>query len=367
MMKILKMIKIAYRDRRIIRELCKHQSTFIKIKDSKREAVIRKGMRQGCNLSPLLFNIYIEQAIKECKEYCAGIKVNRMRIQMLRFADYIPIIAQDEIYLKRALESLNNILKNRYKIKINKKQVLVCYKDFENINIKMDDCALRQVSNFKYLLGSTIKKRKKNREDIVQRIREAKLMFNNKKLLLCSNNFSLEMKKTLIKSCIWSVALYGSETWTLGKNEERVINAFETRCWRKMLKIKWTDRITNKEVWVKEERLLLKMLNNGRHLWIGHIIRHSEFVVNILEGAISGKKAMGRPRLQYLKQVDRNIEADSYTTMKKNNLQQIQMESCQPIKRLNKKKKKKKKKEKKKKKKKKKTFIFKSFILYFSI
>jgi hypothetical protein len=30
----------------------------------------------------------------------------------------------------------------------------------------------------------------------------------------------------LIKSYIWSVALYGSETWTLGKNEERVVNAF---------------------------------------------------------------------------------------------------------------------------------------------
>jgi len=44
------------------------------------------------------------------------------------------------------------------------------------------------------------------------------------------------MKKKLIKSCIWSVALYGSEAWTLGKNEERIINAFETWCWRRMLK-----------------------------------------------------------------------------------------------------------------------------------
>jgi hypothetical protein len=40
-------------------------------------------------------------------------------------------------------------------------------------------------------------------------------------------------------------------------------------------------------------------------------------VVNILEGAISGKKAVGRPRPQYLKQVARNIEADSYTAMKR--------------------------------------------------
>ena len=86
-----------------------------------------------------------------------------------------------------------------------------------------------------------------------------------------------------------------------------------------MLKIKWTDRITNEEVFqrVKEERLLLKISNNRRHSWIGHIIRHNKFVVNILDGVISGKNAMERPRLQYLKQVTRNIGADSYTTMKR--------------------------------------------------
>jgi len=58
-MKILKMIKTDYRDRRIIRELYKQQMTSMKIKESKREAAIRKGVRQGCKLSPLLCNIYI--------------------------------------------------------------------------------------------------------------------------------------------------------------------------------------------------------------------------------------------------------------------------------------------------------------------
>jgi len=64
-----------------------------------------------------------------------------------------------------------------------------------------------------------------------------------------------------------------------------------------MLKIKWTDKITNEKVFqrVREERLLLKISNNRRHSWIGHIIRHNEFVVNIMEGAISEKTAMGRP------------------------------------------------------------------------
>jgi retron-type reverse transcriptase len=122
MMKILKMIIIDYRDRKIISVLYKHQTTSIKIIESKREATIRKGVRQGCKLSPLLFNIYIEQVINECKEYCSGIKVNAMRIQMLRFANYIAIMAQDEINLNRAYESLVDSLKSNYKIKINRKK-----------------------------------------------------------------------------------------------------------------------------------------------------------------------------------------------------------------------------------------------------
>ena len=85
--------------------------------------------------------------------------------------------------------------------------------------------------------------------------------------ILKPSSSSLEMKKKLIKICIWRFALYGSETWTVGKNEERIINAFETWCWRKMLKITWTDRITNDEVFqrAKEEKLLLKILKNSRH------------------------------------------------------------------------------------------------------
>jgi hypothetical protein len=56
-----------------------------------------------------------------------------------------------------------------------------------------------------------------------------------------------------------------------------------------MLKIKWTGRITNGEVFqrAKEEK---KISSNRLHSWPGHIIKYSDFVVNILEGAISGKK-----------------------------------------------------------------------------
>jgi hypothetical protein len=72
-----------------------------------------------------------------------------------------------------------------------------------------------------------------------------------------------------------------------------VVKAFQTRCWRGRLKIKGTDGIMTDEIFqkAKEERLLLKILKNTRHSSIGHTIRQNDFVVNIIEGAISGKKA----------------------------------------------------------------------------
>ena len=84
-------------------------------------------------------------------------------------------------------------------------------------------------------------------------------MFINKKQLKCLNNLSLEMKRTLIKGCIWSVAVYGSEKWTLRKNEGRIINAFEIWCWRNIFKIKWTDRITYDEVFQKVKEEILRV------------------------------------------------------------------------------------------------------------
>jgi hypothetical protein len=128
---------------------------------------------------------------------------------MLRFADDTVIIAQDEINLKRALESLVDILKSKYKMKINriKIEIVVYSKDAENINIIMDDIAIKQVPKFKYL-SSIFTEEGKIKEHII-RDKEAKDMFNNKKQLQCSNNHSWEIKKKLIKSCICSVGLYG--------------------------------------------------------------------------------------------------------------------------------------------------------------
>jgi hypothetical protein len=83
----------------------------------------------------------------------------------------------------------------------------------------------------------------------------------------------------LIKSCIWSFAVYGLETWTLGKNEERVENTFEAWSWRTMIKIKWKDRITSDEDFQRanEERFffLVALRPNAGHGLLIHEVSRS--------------------------------------------------------------------------------------------
>jgi hypothetical protein len=62
------------------------------------------------------------------------------------------------------------------------------------------------------------------------------------------------MHRATVKIVFGVLLFYGSETWTLGKNEEKIINAFETWSWRIMLKIKQTDRIMNDEVYQRAKK-----------------------------------------------------------------------------------------------------------------
>ena len=72
----------------------------------------------------------------------------------------------------------------------------------------------------------------------------AKDAFSKRKDLL-SGGLSRVVKKRIIKSMVWSVALYGAETWTLKKEDIRKIEAFEMWIWRQMERISWTEKITN--------------------------------------------------------------------------------------------------------------------------
>ena len=75
----------------------------------------------------------------------------------------------------------------------------------------------------------------------------AKAAFNKKKALF-TGTLDLELRKKLVKCYIWSIALYGAETWTHRAVDQKHLESFEMWCWRRMEKISWTEHVRNEEV-----------------------------------------------------------------------------------------------------------------------
>jgi hypothetical protein len=70
----------------------------------------------------------------------------------------------------------------------------------------------------------------------------------NKEKLHFTSKLGLNLKKKLMECHIWSIALYGAETWTLRKVNQKYQESFEMWCWRRMKNISWTDHVRSEEV-----------------------------------------------------------------------------------------------------------------------
>ena len=74
-----------------------------------------------------------------------------------------------------------------------------------------------------------------------------KAIFNKMKALF-TGKLDLSIKKKLVKCYTWRVALYDTVIWILGKVDRTYCDISEMRCWRRVEKISWTDRVKNKNV-----------------------------------------------------------------------------------------------------------------------
>ena len=83
--------------------------------------------------------------------------------------------------------------------------------------------------------------------------------------ILKSRDITLPAKVRLVKAMVSPVVMYGCESWTIKKDEHRRIDAFELWCWRRLLRVPWTEWRSNQSI-LKEispeyslERLILKL------------------------------------------------------------------------------------------------------------
>jgi len=109
-------------------------------------------------------------------------------------------------------------------------------------------------------------------------------------IYIFTSTLDLELRKKLLKCYVWSIALYGAETWTLRAVDQKHLESFEMCCWRRMGKISWTDHVRNEEVLlrVKEQRNILHEICKQKANWIGHILRRNCLLQRVTEGKIQG-------------------------------------------------------------------------------
>jgi hypothetical protein len=103
--------------------------------------------------------------------------------------------------------------------------------------------------------------------------------------------------------------LYGAETWTLRKVNQKYLESFEM-CWRRMEKISWTDRVRNEVLRsVKEEWSILHIMKRREARWIGHVLSRNCFLEHVTEGKMKGRR--GRRRKQLFEGNERILEVET--------------------------------------------------------
>ena len=118
-----------------------------------------------------------------------------------------------------------------------------------------------------------------------------------------SRDITLPTKVRLVKAMVFPVVVYGCESWTVKKAEGWRIDAFELWCWRRLLRVPWTARRSNKSILKKTspgcplEGLMLKL----RLQYFDHLMKRvGSLEKTLMLGGIRGRRRRGRHRMRWL-------------------------------------------------------------------
>ena len=118
-----------------------------------------------------------------------------------------------------------------------------------------------------------------------------------------NRDITFPTKVCLVKAMVFSVVMYGCESWTIKKAEYRRIDAFELWCWRRLLRVPWTTRRSNQSI-LKEispgcslEGLMVKL----KFQYFGHLMQRADsFEKTLMLGKVEGRRRRGQQRMRWL-------------------------------------------------------------------
>ena len=188
-------------------------------------------------------------------------------------------------------------------------------------HVTINGVAVENVKEFTYL-GAVFTNTYDDSPEIKRRIAIAKNATVALNKIWKDRSITLKTKLRLLNSLVFPIASYGSECWVLKKKDKKRVNSFELWCYRRVLRISWTEKKTNDEVLrrINCKDRLLDILNRRKLKFIGHVMRSESLEKNLLTGMHPDGHRRQRKRQTEDKterQHQRYLRADDGTSGKK--------------------------------------------------
>ena len=176
-----------------------------------------------------------------------GVIVGGVNINNLTYADDTVLPTDSEGSLQTILNEVNEAGK-AFNMKVNAKKtktLIITKKDDKpKISTTIDGTDIEQDTNFLYL-GQKMTEDRRCEEEVKRRINIAKTTFLKMSKVLKSNTIAINTRKRILQCYIWSTLQYGDEIWTITESNAKRLSDFEMWCYLRMLRISWTEKVSN--------------------------------------------------------------------------------------------------------------------------
>ncbi|PFX25640.1 LINE-1 retrotransposable element ORF2 protein [Stylophora pistillata] len=177
--------------------------------------------------------------------------------------------------------------------------------------IRVNDADIEEVESFTYL-GSVVDTCGGTDADVANRINKARGAFHSLKKIWSSGSISTSTKLKIFNSNVKAVLLYGAETWRMTVKTARKLQSYVNHCLRRILKIHWTDKITNEELWEWTGQIpMVKQVRKRKWMWVGHTLRRpsNSITRQALRWNPQGKRKRGRPKNTWRRDTEKEMKA----------------------------------------------------------
>jgi hypothetical protein len=277
---------------------------------------VETGLKQGDALSPLLFNIALEKAVRVLQNEARGLNLDEHQIKVLGFADDLNILGESLDDTVRATEILERAAE-RIELHINTdKTKLMELLSSEILPDVMETIPYEKVEEFQYL-GVLLSTKNDWSREIRSRITKAERAFFTLLKFFKSELFSKRTKTRLYTSIIRPILTYGCEVWTTTSVTQRRLRTFENKIWRRIcgpIRDPRTGQWRRKFNQELKEELNIVIVNgfikSQRIKWLGHVMRRNKDALTkvALNWKPEGRRPRGRPRKRWMDVVEKDLE-----------------------------------------------------------